>query len=262
MPDGLPRSGIREFLSRAVAPAVYAGLQGLTITTEVAAEPSKDPWLDLPRVLNARETDGKSYMWVTCEAIPNARPRQARCTFSQFIITKPRASLPPADREILERMAKTGQWTAEATKACGSDAMSGKSPDPANLPKTPELRQVFIAIREACHKKDAEGLARLLFAQAEKEAKTCSVTFSSDVEVFVQRNSDTWSTTQTGPCGTTVMTLWRMSSAMSLWSYSQARSISPNAPTDNLLGCDKLSTRTDWQWWDRPTLPIGCEFID
>jgi hypothetical protein len=124
--------------------------------------------------------------------------------------------------------------------------------------------QVFVeAFVKACRAKDARAVASLLATAWEKEAKTCRIISGPPHEdVFTQVNEKTWTKTVDGMCGTSVMTLWRHEADDSFWNYSQVRSVMPNAPTDSLLGCDKISTRTDWVFWDRPSMPVACTFFE
>lgn len=157
-----------------------------------------DPWLEVPKLAGVRETGSASFMWTSCELLPNTRPRQTRCTTTQTIVLAP--------------------------------------------PK--------------------EAVAEVPEALRDKWSKTCSVTLVPPYEhVFTQVNENSWSSIANGICGTTVMTLWRYQASDSNWNYSQINSVLPNAPRDSLLNCEKRPARTDWIVRDRPTLNVGCEFI-
>ena len=160
------------------------------------------------------------------------------------------------DKSLLTEMQRTGSWPAEAAKRCGASTKE------ARAPKTPELAKFHRDYRAACRAKDGRSLATLLLSFADKEARTCSVTFYSSEDIFTQLDPNTWTNSMSGMCGTTVRTLWRDVEDDDFWSFSQVRSIPPNAPTDGPIPCDQLPTRTDWRWWDRPPLPLGCEFVN
>ena len=63
----------------------------LTISTSATAEaPAKrNPWLDIPDLLEARHLTENNWIWVRCKALPQASPRHAECGISQLLIAKP-----------------------------------------------------------------------------------------------------------------------------------------------------------------------------
>jgi hypothetical protein len=253
LPTTRTRMIIGGMIARKIGACVTVSL-GVWTTTAIADSPrKKNPWLDLPEVSAARETAGKSYMWVKCQAIPDTSPRRARCTISQVFVNAPK-SMNAELAKIIEPMARTGKWSKDAANLCKG---AGKE----KPVKTPELRDWAESVAKACKAKDAKAIAALIASAAAKDAKTCTLSFFSSEEVFTQTNEKTWTKTVTAICGTSVATLWRQDVNDLFWNYSQVMSVMPNAPTDTLLSCDKLDTRTDWLFWDRPLLPIGCEFL-
>ena len=236
--------------------ALFAALATCAWSGVAQAESKKDPRKDVPNVQGARETNAKSFMWVTCQPIPNSSPRQARCTFSQWLLNPKKSTMSDNEKSFFTEMQRTGSWPAEAAKRCGASTKE------ARAPKTPELAKFHRDYRAACRAKDGRSLATLLLSFADKEARTCSVTFYSSEDVFVQQDQNTWTNTGSAPCGTYVRTFWRDADDGDFWSYSQAILVPPNAPSEGILRCDQLPTRTDWRWWDRPPLPLGCEFVN
>ena len=81
-------------------------------------------------------------------------------------------------------------------------------------------------------------------------------------DTFTQRDENTWAHTVEGACGAIVYTLWRRHYTDQHWSFTQVKSLIPNAEKGSL--CADMAaapTRTDWLDEDRPAVKLSCEIF-
>lgn len=233
----------------------------LTISTSATAEaPAKrNPWLDIPDLLEARHLTENNWIWVRCKALPHTSPRQTECGISQLLISKPE---PKTEARLdIERVTRT--WTSDTQRLCAS-YVSDKA-----APRASSRRKYRADMAAACKAQDLEQLKRVMMAQVEHEEQSCELTQTPiETVVFTQVNENTWSSTsdpRLSNCGiTTVRTLWRADSGVTApWSFTQTRTVPPNAPkSDNpFVDCSGFTTSTsEWVFFDHDPIPLGCTF--
>jgi hypothetical protein len=236
-------------------------LFALTISTSATAEaPAKrNPWLDLPDLLEARHLTENNWIWVRCKALPHTSPRQAECGISQLVISKPA----PKTEARLEIERVTSNWSNETQRLCAA-YVNDKA-----TPRASSRRKYRADMAAACRAQDLEQLRRVMLGQVEHEEQSCELTQTPlETVVFTQVNENTWSATsdpRLSNCGiTTVRTLWRADSGVtSPWSFTQTRTVPPNAPKSEnpFVDCSGFTTSTsEWVFFDHDPIPLGCAF--
>jgi hypothetical protein len=236
-------------------------LFALTVSTSATAEaPAKrNPWLDVPDLLEARHLTENNWIWVRCKGALHTSPRQAECTISQLLISKPEPKT--STRAEIDRV--TRAWSNDTQRTC-SAYLNDKS-----SPRASSRRKYRADMAAACKAQDLELLKKVMLSQVEHEEQSCELTqVPPETVLFTQVNENTWSYTsdpRLSNCGiTTVRTLWRGDSGVTApWNYTQTRTVPPNAPkSDNpFLDCSGFKTDTsEWVFFDHDPVPLGCTF--
>jgi hypothetical protein len=244
-------------LRRSLVFALFASTVSTAATAEAPAK--RNPWLDLPDLIEARHLTQNNWIWIRCNAIQNTSPRAAACTLSQLTISKPEVQT--ATRAEIERLTRT--WSSETQRACSS-YVNDKTPR-----RAASRRKYRADLVAACQAKELEQLERVMLDHVEHEEQSCELTQSPPESiVFTQINENTWSAAsdpRLSACGiTTVRTLWRADSGVGTpWSLTQTMTVPPNAPKSEnpFLDCSGFKTSTaEWVFFDHDPIPLGCAF--
>ncbi len=244
-------------LRRSLAVALFASTVSTAATAEAPAR--RNPWLDLPDLIEARHLTENNWIWVRCNAIQNTNPRTAACALSQLTISPPEPQA--RARAEIERLTET--WSSDTERAC-STYVNEKTP-----PRAASRRQYRADLAAACQAKDLEQLKRVMLGRVEHEEQSCELTQAPpETIVFTQIDENTWSAAsdpRLSSCGiTTVRTLFRADSrTVTPWNLTQTMTVPPNArKSENpFLDCSGFKTSTsEWVFFDHDPIPLGCAF--
>lgn len=163
------------------------------------------------------------------------RAKEARCTFTQSLVSKPTAD--DIERELKELdKPETLNVAKELLKSCGQN----KEP-PAN--STAGERRFYEQFRGACAAQDpGRVIAALRAFTRDVTAQTCRLrSTGGKTFTFRKLHDNAWETIDSGLGGTVVMTIWRPSPSSS-WQYREVRAGDTTCNPDKDALCRRPST--------------------
>lgn len=208
---------------------------------------------DIPHVVSARLTDEHNWMWVDCELVTAQPPFEARCTFRQAWLRRPRQN---ADLVATVKAMATKAWGPDQVKACARESTLSVN--------SPTLVSRRSRVLDACRRRDAKAFSDIVLQDLDRESATCDMVMPPVYDLrFRQVDANTWvNTSNEGSAGfcvaTTTTMLWRSSPDDFFWNASTSRVVPPNAVPE----CVSLAyPRRDWTSYDHDQLSLPCTFI-